>query len=152
MEDNPGRYALTLVCALIAIPLSLLLDKKLHQKHPEAKPYKWGYYTGLMGMLTYGLLALTLVVTSAVKDQKTLTALVFFTLSIIPYYYIIMRRKWAWVVGVILLFNPILWIVNAVYARNRWKEMPVPTDDPDEPATEGTPEAGNEPPRRQDEP
>ncbi|MFH1912984.1 MAG: hypothetical protein ABIK45_01745 [Pseudomonadota bacterium] len=152
MEDSPVRYAMTLVCALIAIPLALLLDKKLHQLYPGAKPYKWGYYTGLMGMMTYGLLALMLVVTSAVKDQKTIAALIFFTLSTIPYYFILKRRRWAWVVGIILLFNPILWIVNAVYARNRWKELPVPTDDPAEPDSDETPEAGNEPPRRQGEP
>jgi amino acid permease len=139
---------MTLVCALIAIPLALLLDKKLHQKHPGAMPYKWGYYTGLMGMLTYGLLALMLLAYSIFEGQEAYAVSIGFLLATIPYFFILKRKRWAWVVGIILLFNPILWIVNAVYARNRWKEMPVPPSDPGEFAFDEAAEEEIEPPNR----
>jgi xanthine/uracil permease len=32
------------------------------------------------------------------------------------------RHRWAWVALTILSFNPIAWIINAVYLRKRWAE------------------------------
>ena len=32
------------------------------------------------------------------------------------------RRRWAWVALTILSFNPLAWIINAIYLRKRWAE------------------------------
>jgi hypothetical protein len=37
------------------------------------------------------------------------------------------RHHWAWIILTILSFNPIAWIINAVYLRRRWAEAPVAT-------------------------
>ena len=34
------------------------------------------------------------------------------------------RRHWAWIALTILSFNPIAWIINAIYLRKRWAEEP----------------------------
>jgi hypothetical protein len=130
MEDSPVRFAVTVICTLVAIPLSILLDRKLHERQPGAMPYKWGYYTGLMGMMTYALLALMLLSYSVLDGRQDYAVMLLFVLAVIPYYYIIKRKRWAWVVGTILLFNPVLWIIDAVYARNRWRELDGPPGGP----------------------
>lgn len=33
------------------------------------------------------------------------------------------RRRWAWLVGTLLSLNPIVYIVNIIYLKNRWNEM-----------------------------
>ena len=37
------------------------------------------------------------------------------------------RRHWAWITLTILSFNPIAWIINAIYLRKRWAEPPAAT-------------------------
>ena len=37
------------------------------------------------------------------------------------------RHHWAWVTLTILSFNPIAWIINAIYLRRRWAEEPAAT-------------------------
>jgi hypothetical protein len=32
------------------------------------------------------------------------------------------RRRWAWITLTVLSFNPIAWIINAIYLRKRWRE------------------------------
>jgi hypothetical protein len=32
------------------------------------------------------------------------------------------RCRWAWIALTILSFNPIAWIINAIYLRKRWTE------------------------------
>lgn len=38
-------------------------------------------------------------------------------------YKIIKRKKWSWILGTIMSLNPILFIINWIYARNRWDEF-----------------------------
>ncbi len=41
----------------------------------------------------------------------------------VTHFFITKRQRWAWVIGTILQFNPILWVINGFYARNRWAEF-----------------------------
>jgi hypothetical protein len=34
----------------------------------------------------------------------------------------VQRDHWAWVTLTVLSFNPVAWIINAVYLRKRWAE------------------------------
>jgi hypothetical protein len=37
-------------------------------------------------------------------------------------WFFIERKHWAWIALTILSFNPIAWIINAVYLWRRWRE------------------------------
>ena len=43
-------------------------------------------------------------------------------------YFVIKRRRWAWIVHTVASFNPLWWIINTVYARHRWAEFEVRGD------------------------
>ncbi len=110
---------LVVVIVLIAIPIAFIHDKKLHEEQPSVRPYKWGYYIGYAGLIGSVLFIFLVVLFSA--------ALALFLVLSIPQaiasYYIIRRKKWAWVLGTILTLNPILWIAHIFYGRNRWGEF-----------------------------
>jgi TPR repeat protein len=38
-------------------------------------------------------------------------------------WFIIQRKRWAWVLGTVLSFNILVWIINYIYGRNRWGEF-----------------------------
>jgi hypothetical protein len=44
-------------------------------------------------------------------------------LSAVSGWFIIQRKRWAWVGGTILSFNILVWIINYIYGRNRWGEF-----------------------------
>ncbi len=46
-----------------------------------------------------------------------------FAISAVAHYFIIKRNKWAWIIGGILELNPVLWVTNYMYLKNRWGEM-----------------------------
>ena len=36
---------------------------------------------------------------------------------------VILRLRWAFVMFTLALMNPIIWIINAIYLKNRWREL-----------------------------
>lgn len=38
-------------------------------------------------------------------------------------WFIIKRKRWAWAVGTVASLNLVLWIINCIYTRKRWKEL-----------------------------
>jgi hypothetical protein len=50
-------------------------------------------------------------------------ATVFFALHAVCGWFIIRRKRWAWVIGTLLSISPAIWIPNAIYGSNRWKEF-----------------------------
>ncbi len=119
MNEGELLSGLVAVSALIAIPIAFIHDKKLHEEQLSVRPYKWGYYIGYAGLIGSVLFTFFVVLFS--------TALALFLVLSIPQaiasYYIIRRKKWAWVLGTILTLNPILWIAHTFYGRNHWGEF-----------------------------
>ena len=110
---------------------SYQLEGKANKNHPDRKPYTWGYFVGV-GALTSGALYALLMFYAALeayRDKDILIALGFlFAIHSIAGYYVIKRKKIAWVISTVLLLNPIGWIVNGIYAKNRWSELHGVTD------------------------
>ena len=52
-----------------------------------------------------------------------LVCTVYFTIIAVSGWFIIQRKRWAWVVGTIASLNPLMWIINYIYGRNRWREF-----------------------------
>jgi hypothetical protein len=125
-----ASYGYTAVAVIAGVTAALLLAKRLKARIPDARPYRWGYYVGSMGVACApwaALLALSMAV-GAVNGQweavgECLVFSLFFTLHTICGWFIIQRKRWAWVVGTVFSCNPILWLINYAYARNRWGEF-----------------------------
>ena len=104
---------------ILQIFLAIWFDKRLHVKQPNARPFKWGYWNGLCCFL------LTPLVGSAAAGPKTefdvmiLLEIIFIPLGI----FVLLRHRWAFIAATALSFNPIYWIVNAIYISRRWTEM-----------------------------
>lgn len=127
MNDAAIYWGMTIVCLVISIPAAFTMNDSLHKKHPELKPYAWGYYIGWMGMLSWSAIGiLQFIAASKTYGSRSDTFAVLgvvFLVAAIAHFFIIKRNKWAWVIGIILQLNPILWIINGIYLKNRWAEM-----------------------------
>lgn len=117
MNIDKFYWVVTILFMLVSIPMAFTMNKELHQEHPEVKPYAWGYYTGWMGSLGSTVISIFLLIAG-----EYLWAVVFL-ISAVANLFIIKRYRWAWVVGIVLQFNPILWVINGIYLKNRWAEM-----------------------------
>lgn len=112
------------VFTFIAVPLAVLigpiiialaLNRRFRREHPEKRPFRWGYYFGVMSFVVVVCLGLLL-------DLGAIAMI----LSVIIYgllaWFFAQRRPWAWIALTILSFNPIAWIINAIYLGRRWRE------------------------------
>lgn len=127
MTNTPFYWSILVVVVLISAFSAGDMNKSLRESKPEVKPYSWGYFTGLMGALSWGLIGiLQFIIASQEYGGKSETAAlfgVFCLIGIVPNIFIIKRNKWGWVIGIFLQLNPILWIINGIYLKNRWGEL-----------------------------
>jgi len=129
--DGSGSRPSPILIALglIAIPLGILiapivaafvLNRRFKARNPDKRGYRWGYYFSIMAFIAgLGLGAFLEVGLAGVF----VCGLIYAVLA----WFFAQRRPWAWVALTILSFNPIAWIVNAIYLRKRWAEEPVAT-------------------------
>jgi hypothetical protein len=114
-----------LAIALFAVPLIgvFRLDKRLHARHPDTRPFKWGYWMGMMCFLA-PLFAL------GNTDGNT-GAFIGASLIYVPVgVFVLLRHRWALITATVLSLNPIIWLANSIYIRNRWREMGAPARAP----------------------
>ncbi|MGB9429937.1 MAG: hypothetical protein WCC11_08715 [Gammaproteobacteria bacterium] len=126
---------INLITILIAIPLASYMGESFQKKHPELKPYKWGYFTGWMGVLNgIGVVILACILLYLEtydyypnNHDLYVLLLVLGIIAAISGTFILKRNKWGWVVGLIMQFNLIMWIINGIYLKNRWSELSGPS-------------------------
>lgn len=117
---------LVILCLLvfgIVLPvwLAIRLNAKLQARAPQVRPFAWDYYNGIS--LMFGTLVVALI---ALGQDESIGKCIFgcgAILTGVAGYYIIQRRRWAWVVGSLIQINIVTWIVNWIYGRNRWAEF-----------------------------
>ena len=134
-----------LFLALIALPAALfsfVLEAKRKKTAPVRQlPFTWGYFVALNSFLLgfYLLLAAVYQGLTAEQDSGAGTSLLLFMAGVwgIPGFYAIKRKRWAWVVTTIVSLNPVWWIANTIYGRNRWDEFE--TDDAKRPVSAPAP-------------
>lgn len=114
---------------LIAIPLCVLilpiivafvLNRRFKRQNPDKRGYRWGYYFSIMAVIAgLGL--------GAFLECGFAGVIVCGLLYAILAWFFAQRSHWAWIALTILSFNPIAWIINAIYLRKRWSEEPAAT-------------------------
>jgi NADPH:quinone reductase-like Zn-dependent oxidoreductase len=118
-----------IVLTFIAVPLvgfigpmvtALVLNRRFRRENPEKRSYRWGYYFSVMSFVAVVGLALLL-------DLGIIALIVCGVLYALLAWFFALRHHWAWIALTILSFNPIAWIINAIYLRKRWAEESVAT-------------------------
>jgi len=125
-------------CVLIAAPIAgaYLLDRRRVARGASAFPlsgydhtnrFVWGYFLVIsVFMISAGLLVavpVNIIRTGNVSDSDSiaLLLLIAFYLTMAVLGLLICRlNRWAFALFSLLTFNPILWLVNAAYASQRW--------------------------------
>ncbi len=117
----PEVTALAVLAVILVAPgvAALALNRRFQRRNPEKRPYRWGYYVAILSLL--GGIGLGLLLELGAAAVVGL-ALVYGALA----WSFGRRRRWAWVALTILTFNPVAWLVNAIYLRRRWTEDAMP--------------------------
>jgi hypothetical protein len=111
------------VAALLIV--SILWARKLNFRHliknPECKPFAWGFYQAT------SWISLPPIVLLALRNESVdiqLIVLAIFVLVFLPIMVMTIRRsKVGFILMTALSLNPLLWIINGIYLKNRWTEM-----------------------------
>jgi NADPH:quinone reductase-like Zn-dependent oxidoreductase len=119
---SPGPVFVASV--LIGVPLAVLilpivvafvLNRRFRQRNSDKRGYRWGYYFSVMSFIAG--LAL-----GAFFESGAIAVIVCGFIYGVLAWFFAQRCHWAWVALTILSFNPIAWIINAIYLRRRWAE------------------------------
>jgi hypothetical protein len=123
-------YLYIFVAIIASIFVALALEKRLKARTPASRPYRWGFYVGSMGVACAPIALLTILgmVLAGMNSRweafgEFLAWTVFFAVHTVSGWFVIQRKRWAWVVTTICSFNIFTWIINYIYGRNRWGEF-----------------------------
>ena len=127
MQSSPSNSIQTvgILCGLLAIIPSGLLERRRKRLGIGALPFAWAFFVGVSAFLFGSILGGAGFV--AAMDSNDLSgagiALAFGAAYALPGWFVIQRRRWAWVILTVLSLNPFSWIINYIYGRNRWSEL-----------------------------
>ena len=107
--------AVPLLALIGPIIIALILNRRFRRDHPEKRPFRWGYYFSVMSF--FAVIGLCLLL-----DCGIICLIVCGVIYGVVAWAFARRRHWAWVALTVLSFNPIAWIINAIYLRKRWAE------------------------------
>jgi NADPH:quinone reductase-like Zn-dependent oxidoreductase len=108
-------WVLLAIAVVAPIAAALALNSRFQRRNPGKRPYRWGYYLSIESLLAGIALGIAL-------ESGAATAIACALVYALLAWSFARRRRWAWLALTILTFNPIAWIVNAVYLRKRWAE------------------------------
>lgn len=137
MEPSTALQVVAILCALPAFPAALFLESRRERLRIGTRPYTWAYFQGT-GSLLFGSVGsiATLLADGWTEEPGAIAfGLLLFATYAVSGWYVVRRRRWAWVLFTVMTVNPISWIVNYIYGRNRWAELvplgrePDPTPD-----------------------
>ncbi len=112
--------ALTFIAILIGVTivpivLAFVLNRRYRPDRPGNRPFRWGYYFSLMSVIGGLLLGVML-------ESGNTAVIICGAIYAVLAWFFARRYHWAWIVLTILSFNPVAWIINAIYLRKRWAE------------------------------
>lgn len=109
------------ICVLILpIIAALVLNRRFKRRHPDERGYRWGYYFSIMSVIAGLVFGLFL-------ESRAIGVMICGLIYAVLASFFIRRYHWAWIALTLLSFNPIAWMINAIYLWKRWKEEPLAT-------------------------
>ena len=113
--------ALTFIAILIGVSIvpivaAFILNRRQRRRHPENRSFRWGYYFCSITFIGGLLLGIML-------ESGNMAVIICGIIYAVLAWFFARRHHWAWIALTILSFNPIAWIINAVYLRKRWAEI-----------------------------
>jgi NADPH:quinone reductase-like Zn-dependent oxidoreductase len=115
-----GLVGVPLAALILPIIAAFVLNRRFRERNPEKRSYRWGYYFSMMAFIGGLLLGRFL---NAGVTAMILCGVIYAILA----WFFARRCHWAWIALTVLSFNPIAWIINAIYLRKRWTEGPAAT-------------------------
>jgi NADPH:quinone reductase-like Zn-dependent oxidoreductase len=115
-----GLIGVPLAALVLPIITAFVLNRRFRERNPDKRPYRWGYYFSMMAFIGGLLLGRFL-------DFGLTGVIVCGLIYGVLAWLFAQRHRWAWIALTILSFNPIAWIINAIYLRKRWMEEPAAT-------------------------
>jgi NADPH:quinone reductase-like Zn-dependent oxidoreductase len=110
-----GLVGVPLTALILPIIAAFVLNRRFRERNPDKRSYRWGYYFSMMAFIGGLLLGRFL-------DMGLTGVIVCGVVYAVLAWFFARRCHWAWVALTILSFNPIAWIINAIYLRKRWAE------------------------------
>jgi NADPH:quinone reductase-like Zn-dependent oxidoreductase len=110
-----GLVGVPLAALILPIIAAFVFNRRFRERNPDKRAYRWGYYFSMMAFIGGLLLGRFL-------DFGLTGVIVCGLLYGLLARFFAQRRRWAWITLTILSFNPIAWIINAIYLRRRWAE------------------------------
>jgi hypothetical protein len=107
--------AVPLGVLIVPIVIALVLNRRFRRDNPEKRSFRWGYYFSVMSFVAVVGLALLL-------DVGIIALILCVVIYGVLAWFFTQRCHWAWIALTILSFNPVAWIINAIYLRKRWAE------------------------------
>jgi len=108
------------VIIVTAAVLSSSMASSLKAESAKLRPYAWGYFIGLLGLTSS---ALPIILVLIFPSDSTPFVISICIVTSTTFFYIIKRNRIAWIIGTFFYLNPLVWIINGIYLRNRWSEM-----------------------------
>ena len=115
-----GLIGVPLAALILPIIAAFVLNRRFRERNPDKRGYRWGYYFSIMAFI--GGLVLGRFLAAGVTTI-ILCAVIYGVLA----WFFAQRHHWAWIALTVLSFNPVAWIINAIYLWKRWAEEPVVT-------------------------
>jgi NADPH:quinone reductase-like Zn-dependent oxidoreductase len=113
-----GLIGIPLAVLIVPIIAAFALNRRFKRRYPDKRGYRWGYYFSIMSFI-HGLCL------GAFLESGAMAVIICGLIYAVLAWFFAQRHHWAWVALTILSFNPIAWIINAIYLRKRWAEEPV---------------------------
>jgi hypothetical protein len=129
LAASAGSSPILVALGLIGVPVAVLilpivaafvLNRRFRGRNPEKRSYRWGYYFSIMAFIGGLILGRFL---NAGVTPMILCGVIYAILA----WFFAQRHHWAWIALTILSFNPVAWVINAIYLWKRWKEEPAAT-------------------------
>jgi NADPH:quinone reductase-like Zn-dependent oxidoreductase len=112
-----GLVGVPVAALILPIIAAFVLNRRFRERNPEKRAYRWGYYFSMMAFIGGLILGRFL---NAGVTAMILCGGIYALLA----WFFAQRKRWAWIALTILSFNPIAWIINAIYLWKRWREEP----------------------------
>lgn len=120
-----GFTLVSWICAFVGFVIASVAEPRRARRMPGTLPYRWGLFQGYSAM-TFGALMLCFGFLAMLEDSDGGGAVALIGIGALyaaPGYYVTQRFRWAWVLISVLSLNPVSWIINWIYGRNRWNEF-----------------------------